>query len=495
MSPTSVMSRVRKSVRLRSQTVSSEDQHVVNRMSSVDSHRKAGGDYAMSTYFAVLKEIGEITTNVPYIKGVAGVLLRIAEIRERSVMYNDSCDEMMEDLARAAEMVAHAFQWCTPGSNANLLEANTMPPDLINLLQSLKQELEMIKEHMTQLQFHNQSRMTRIRMPWSHPAVLNKTQSYSRTLKEVLEATKSVMIMHIGFHSDFNASSSQANQLDLRPNISLPPIPQGFCGRSLEVGNIVSMIVSEPVGAKLTILGPGGVGKTAVALGVLHHADIRKKFQEKVYFVSCESCTTVNLLQAKLAQLLDIICENEQLLESHIFAYLNEGSDCLVTLDNFETLWEQDVSQRKQTESFLKRMVDLPGITLLVTMRGTERPLCVNWTEPALLPLEPVSLQVSTELFKTISGKWDKYADQLLQAIDGLPLAVTLIAYLAQSTSCHDLWCLWQKNQTSLLKRSTNHRLTSVDVSIQLSIGGKKMTHSPDSLRLLSMVCMLPQGL
>ncbi|KAI0037447.1 hypothetical protein FA95DRAFT_1600331, partial [Auriscalpium vulgare] len=282
MLPKSLLSKVRKSVGLRSKPVPSDDPHGVNStMFSTDSHREARKDYSMSTYLAVLKEIGDITANVPYIKGIAGVLLRIAEIKERTVIYDDSWDEIMEDLAKAAEMVAYAFQWCTSCSNSNLLEANTMPTDLIDLLLSLEQELVKIKKHMTQLQSYGHSRMTRVRMALSHSTMLSKTQSCSRTLKEVLEATKSSMIMHIGFHSGLATASSQANQLDLRPNISLPPIPQGFCGRSLEVGNIVSMIVSEPVGAKLTILGPGGVGKTAVALGVLHHADIRKKFQEK----------------------------------------------------------------------------------------------------------------------------------------------------------------------------------------------------------------------
>ncbi|KAI0042783.1 TPR-like protein [Auriscalpium vulgare] len=496
MFPKSILSKARKPVGLRSQTVSSEDQHGINsKMSPVDSPRQARGDYALSMHLAVLKEIGEIAANVPYIKGVAGVLLRIAEIRERSVIYDDSCDEIMEDLARAAEMVAHAFQWCTPGTDASPLEANILPIDLIDLLLSLEQELKKIKTYMMQLQSYNHSRMTRIRMTLSHASMLRQTQSCSRTLKAILEATKTAMIMHIGFHSGLKPASSQINQLGLRPNMSLPPLPQGFCGRSFEVKKIVSIITSSLPPANITILGPGGIGKTAVSLGVLHHADITKKFQEKIYFVSCDSCATINLLLAKLAQILDVVCENEQLLESHIFSYLNECSDCLVTLDNFETLWEQDALQRNITESFLKRMVQMPGVTLLVTMRGTERPSCVQWTEPVMPPLEPVSLQVSTQLFKTISGKWDKYADQLLRAIDGLPLAVTLIAYLAQSTSCYDLWCLWKKNQTSLLERTKTHRLTSVDVSIQLSLSGKTISQSQGSLRLLSMICMLPQGI
>src|SRR5277367_6114866 len=78
-------------------------------------------------------------------------------------------------------------------------------------------------------------------------------------------------------------------------SITPPPAPAVFYGRTDFVSRAVSIIrcANSP---HLAILGSGGIGKTSVALAILHDEKIQQKFENKRYFVPCEAVTSPNLL-------------------------------------------------------------------------------------------------------------------------------------------------------------------------------------------------------
>ena len=48
----------------------------------------------------------------------------------------------------------------------------------------------------------------------------------------------------------------------------------------------------------------------------------------------------------------------------------------LLVLDNFETPWERDLAA---TESLLSEVASVPGVALVVSVRGAQRPIGVPW--------------------------------------------------------------------------------------------------------------------
>ncbi|KAJ7698560.1 hypothetical protein B0H17DRAFT_323450 [Mycena rosella] len=66
----------------------------------------------------------------------------------------------------------------------------------------------------------------------------------------------------------------------------LPPVPKIFHGRHSELEQIVTTVQVVP--SHMVILGPGGMGKTTLAIATLHHPEVISKYERR-YFISCES--------------------------------------------------------------------------------------------------------------------------------------------------------------------------------------------------------------
>ena len=61
-----------------------------------------------------------------------------------------------------------------------------------------------------------------------------------------------------------------------------------------------------------------------------------------------------------------------------------------------------------------------------------QRPSGVYWSGPSLPPLSKLNDANSNLIFEKIYGEVDVFVEKLLKAIDGIPLAVTLVGTLFQ---------------------------------------------------------------
>ena len=68
----------------------------------------------------------------------------------------------------------------------------------------------------------------------------------------------------------------------------------------------------------------------------------------------------------------------------------------------------------------------------------------------------------------------DSSVRELLQKLDNVPLAVTLMANLAQVQRCEVLLEQWADVRTAMLTRN-DHRLSSLDVSVELSLKSARL--------------------
>ncbi|KAJ6459179.1 P-loop containing nucleoside triphosphate hydrolase protein, partial [Mycena vitilis] len=260
-----------------------------------------------------------------------------------------------------------------------------------------------------------------------------------------------------------------------------------FHGRQPELDHIVNILRQDS--ARIAILGAGGMGKTTVAAAALYHPDVEARYPNR-YFVSCQAMTSdVDIISAIASHIgLDKSSTVKRVLQCLKFNFTS-----LLVLDNFETPWEFP-DARKKVEELLAHLADVPNLSILVTMRGAERPGNIQWSHPFLPPLNPLTDSAALETFFDIADdNHDKASvTTLLELTGNLPLAVNLISSAAAYEGCEATLARWETEKTRLLSDGYDQR-SSLELSIMLSLSSPRLT--PNARELLSLLSVLPDGL
>ncbi|KAJ7679400.1 hypothetical protein DFH06DRAFT_1033153 [Mycena polygramma] len=270
----------------------------------------------------------------------------------------------------------------------------------------------------------------------------------------------------------------------------LPAEPKIFYGRDFELNHIVNLLNQDS--PRIAILGGGGMGKTSLARAALHHPNIFPKFEHR-YFVSAESAATSIELAAAIGLHLGLKPGKD--LTKSVVQYFPGKPPCLLILDNLDTPWDP-MQSRGGVEKFLSLLTDVAHLALIITMRGAERPAKVAWTHPFLLPLTPLSDDSARQMFLDIADDPhnSEEMNQLLRFTDNMPLAVDLIAHMADYEGCGNVLARWEKEKTSLLSAGNpDDRRSNLDASVRLSLSSPRI--SPGARDLLSLLSILPDGL
>ncbi|KZO90412.1 hypothetical protein CALVIDRAFT_569128 [Calocera viscosa TUFC12733] len=263
----------------------------------------------------------------------------------------------------------------------------------------------------------------------------------------------------------------------------LPPKPRVFHGRESTLKSIIARLL-EPEPAHIALLGMGGIGKTSTAATVLHDNDVKTKYGSNRVFLSCDSVTTTEGIVSALAAALKISVSQEDDARALILQYFEsiEGS-VFVVLDNLESAW--DTTDRDAVEELLTELSNIDNLSLVITMRGQQRPVGVDWSQPLLPPLDTFDLETSKTIYTSNGGRTGGQLDELLRELDGWPLAIVLMAYQGQNRSPSQLLAAYRDERTALLARGRAGHLNSVDVSISLSLNCQSIKDVPGSLELL----------
>ncbi len=204
--------------------------------------------------------------------------------------------------------------------------------------------------------------------------------------------------------------------LDNRPT-NLRPQPTPLVGRRRELGEVCELVAG---GSRLvTLTGPGGAGKTRLALQAA--AELLDRFRDGAFFVPLAAETDPELVLPTVAQTLGVTSAGLQTLES----YLAE-KELLLVLDNLE-----HVLDAAPQIAELSSQGD--GLRILTTSREALR-----LSGESVYPVPPLSIEdEAVELFavraQAASPDFELAANvetvrDLCARLDGLPLAVELAA-------------------------------------------------------------------
>jgi len=286
---------------------------------------------------------------------------------------------------------------------------------------------------------------------------------------------------------------------DTSISTTLPPRPVVFHGRDTFVIDTVRLLTTSD-SARIAILGPGGMGKTTIALAVLYEPPIVEGFQDQRFFLTCEALVDTNSVVISLAKLLGISASGDLL--TAVVRRLTELPRVLLVLDNLETVWLAHGAPAAAIEELLGRLAQIPSLSIIITCRGIVLPQLVEWSNPGTAALEPFSLEAALKTFQDraglcLTGPDEDIAKELLAAIDCMPLAVTLLGQLPRlGTSVSELLDRWNIEHSALLRTHNVGRINNAEVSVKLSITMVSAADSSgESLQLLSVCCMLPDGL
>jgi len=237
--------------------------------------------------------------------------------------------------------------------------------------------------------------------------------------------------------NDISAKDGQSSIMTL-PKVSKPyPMPlTPLIGRENEVETVSSLLQQSGI-RLLTLTGPGGIGKTRLALQVA--AELKDKFADGVYFVSLAPARDPALVLSTIVQALGLKPMDDKRDDELLVNYLHEKAALLI-LDNFEQalpatraidellsftaylkvlITSRAVLRLSYEHEYVVSNLNLPDLNLAAN-------LLVLAQSPAVQLFVQQAQAVRTDFILTVENA--RSVAEICARLDGLPLAIILAA-------------------------------------------------------------------
>ncbi|KAJ7453580.1 hypothetical protein B0H11DRAFT_2288101 [Mycena galericulata] len=466
-------------------------------MPTTEMYALSGGKALAST----LKDLSGVIP-VPLLGEFMKLAIGVIEACEEATVVEEKVTELQ---ARVYNLTLLILDKVPAGSSANE-ELQSSIEKLQDILKNIIQELNGIKEQKKWLLvFFRDMNKERVDRCLNHveTAMEQFTISHQLRVEELLDKIKSkfsdvsaqlsgarAQLSDIGTTVDriervVKSACEPHNAPETLSRQDMPPAQRIFYGREKDVDAIVSFLSREDT-SRVCITGAGGMGKTSVALAVIHNSAVKDLFPSYRFWVPCVEAKSADLLRRILYTQLRITADSYDSLDPLIKELSSSEERRVLLLDNFETPWLSGENQDK-IRDILVRLTELPHIALIVTMASQFPPSddSVEWKHRPLLPLDAVAARETFKRLYPGAANAPKL-DELLTAIGHIPLAITLLAADGKHSQAtpKDLLKGWKKAGTEIN--------STMDRRIGLSV--QRVESKPEAFQLLAILSMLPAG-
>jgi predicted ATPase/class 3 adenylate cyclase len=235
-------------------------------------------------------------------------------------------------------------------------------------------------------------------------------------LKDLSRSQRIYQLVAEGLERDFPPLAT----LESRPtNLPLQPTP--LIGRERELVEVVEL-VRRPDVRMLNLTGPGGAGKTRLALQAA--ADLLDDFADGVFFVSLGGITEPSLVIPAIAQALGMRETGGFSPDEALERFLKDR-ELLLVLDNFEHL----LAAAPQASDLV---LNAPAVKAIVASRASLR-VSVEWEYPVPELADRDAIALFNDRAHAVKPDFNLNGDaqavaEICRRLDRLPLAIELAA-------------------------------------------------------------------